>query len=453
MRDLDFDNSDRQDVLGLVYDSYLLAVDQLHDLDRFTRDISLSQRLLQSIGVDYHQWPSITVTGSKGKGSASVLTASLLSSLGYRVGLITSPHMRSFNERIRINGQCVSDEELAEAARVVAPYVKVLTKDLTPPQYLGPGGVILALAGIVFQRAGVDAIVVEAGRGGEYDEARLVDADVSVLTPIMLEHPDKLGSTVVEIADTKARIARPGANIITSPQQPDILQVISNVAMEVGCSLLQVGSDAQILRASNGVLGVTCDIAVRGHTFENLHVGLAGLHQAENAAAALLAVSALPQVRRELDGQQAKVALSRVHWPGRAQVLQRDPWVFLDGAINADSARHACAIAVEFPARLVTAVISIPRPKDIHGVCRQVAHLAKRMIVTEVDTPSLSWYPDAMQIASQYCDSVRFIPGANLALGVALDELGSEDGLIALGTQSFVGVALEQWDINTCTLW
>src|SRR5215469_13237051 len=186
--------------------------------DALTRHIDYTRELFTLLGIDFQSFPRVTVTGSKGKGSTAVLLASLLQASGEHVGLISSPEMRRFNERIRIDGTCVSDEMLIQAAHHIAPAVRTLISRIEPPHYLGTGGVVLALAATLFAQTPVSAIVIEAGRGGEYDEARLVEANVSVLTPIMLEHADKLGSTVQAIARTKALITKPGSPLVTASQ-------------------------------------------------------------------------------------------------------------------------------------------------------------------------------------------------------------------------------------------
>src|SRR5216110_2818016 len=186
-------------VLDLVYGSYLRVTEQLHGLDAITRDLSFSRDLFKILNIRWDRWPRVTVTGSKGKGSTAVLLSSILQASGERVGLITSPEMYNFNERIRINGRCVSDEELEWAAHKISSPVLTIMSQITPPQYIGPGGIILALAANIFAQSDISLLVVEAGRGGEYDEARLIEATASVLTPITLEHPEKLGATVQEI--------------------------------------------------------------------------------------------------------------------------------------------------------------------------------------------------------------------------------------------------------------
>src|SRR6266699_2962234 len=335
-------------VTDLVYGSYLRVVDQLHGLDSTTRDISYAQELLNALGIQADRWPRATVPGSKGKGSVSVLLASILAASGEHVGLVTSPHMRSFTERIRIDGRCVSNEELEEAAHQIAPAVHSITDRIPPLRYLGPGGVILALAYSIFAKHKVTAVVIEAGRGGEYDEARLVKANVSVLTPIMLEHPDKLGPTVKDIVITKTRITAPGSTIISSPQSPIVRAMMQQTATEIGSEVKEAGKDILIKKQRHQDLGVVCDLQLTNIVYSNLYINLGGLHQTENAATAILAAQALSTYEVKCTREGIYAGFKNVHWPGRAQFLQQNPWVFLDGAINRESAKYACDVVSQY---------------------------------------------------------------------------------------------------------
>jgi len=168
--------------------------------------------------------------------------------------------MRSFNERIRMNGCCVSDEELIIAAREISASVLKMMSQITPPQYIGPGGVILALAATIFAKSDISVLVVEAGRGGEYDEARLIEAPVSVLTPIMLEHADKLGPTVQEIARTKTYITAPGSPIVTAPQSDDVSSRYSGRCKETALVRAVCSCRYSHRKLSICPDGVNCDI-------------------------------------------------------------------------------------------------------------------------------------------------------------------------------------------------
>ncbi|GCE13529.1 bifunctional folylpolyglutamate synthase/dihydrofolate synthase [Tengunoibacter tsumagoiensis] len=437
----------------LVYGSYLKVADRLHGPDALTRDLSFAQDLFTALAIDWRRWPRVTITGSKGKGSTSALLASILQASGERVGLVSSPEMRSFNERIRIDGRCVSFELLEEVAQEIFPAVHSITSQIEPPNYLGPGGVILALAAKIFARSNVSALVVEAGRGGEYDEARLLQAPVSILTPIMLEHQDKLGATVQEIARTKAYISAPGSSIIMSPQTESVQSVVREVATQVGATILAVNKDIWVEEAQSNPDGVVCTIRSDERSYRDLHIPLAGLHQAENAATALLAAKTLQQAGANYTEEGVYEGLSRVRWPGRAQVLQQSPWVLVDGAINRESAQQICELVRHYPAKRITAVISVPKPKDLAGVCEEIARIADRIILTELPVPTLTWYEDAVHIASLSSPDVHSIIPAENAFRFVMDEVQADEGILLLGTQSFVGSALDFWNIDTCTLW
>ncbi len=440
-------------VINLVYGSYLRAAGQIHGLDAVTRDLSLSQDLFKILNIRWDRWPRVTVTGSKGKGSTAVLLSSILQASGERVGLISSPKMRSFNDRIRMNGRCVSDEELETAAREISSPVLTLMSQITPPQYIGPGGVILALAATIFAKSDVSVLVVEAGRGGEYDEARLIEASVSVLTPIMLEHPDKLGATVQEIARTKTYITAPGSPIVTAPQSDSVQTVVQDVAGKLHSSVRAVHADILIENSTYAPDGVVCDIRIGEVMYKNLHVSLVGLHQAENAATAILAAQTLTSygVKCTVDGIYTGVR--QVKWPGRAQILQQHPWVLVDGAINRESTQHICDLVRHYPAKHIHAIIGVPKPKDLDGVCSEVAKVADRIVLTEVSVPNLTWYDDASSVALQYSSNVQFIPSATDAFASVIRQVQPDEGILLLGTQSFVGSALQFWNVDTCNIW
>lgn len=442
-----------KNIWDLVFGSYLKVVDEVHGLDRDTRDIAYSQELLDSLHINVSKWPVVTVTGSKGKGSVAVLLASILGASGERVGLVTSPHMRSFNERIRVDGRCVTNDELDQAAREIAPEVNKIRKRIKPPHYLGPGGVILALTYKIFAKRNVSVVVIEAGRGGEFDEARLVNAKVSVLTPIMLEHADKLGPGVADIAGAKAMITAPGSIIISSPQSSVVRKVIKQKAVYLGSEVKEVGIDAVIKKKNQEGKGVTCDISMGKDIFPDLYINLGGIHQAENAATAILAANALTKFGVKCTMAGIYKGLKRVSWPGRAQILQKKPWVFLDGAINEISAKFACDVVRRYPARNILAIIAVPRPKDIKGVFREVSKLTQRVICTEVINPELVWYENAEEIASDYFDEVQKVSNAKDAFKNVMFNAKSDDGMLLLGTQSFLREALEFWDIDTCRIW
>ena len=208
---------------------------------------------------------------------------------------MSSPHLRHFNERIRIDGACVPYERVEAMALEIEPIVAEIDARLEGDAYLGPSGVILTIAARIFAEDGVTAIVIEAGRGGEFDEARLIDAQVSVLTPVMLEHADKLGDTVAGIARTKARIAAPGSVIVTGRQVDEAATANKAVAEDLSATLVRV-DPGEAVRWGDGP---AFDLTIGSRDYRHITMPVFGHRQAENAALAVTAVREL--VRTEPD--------------------------------------------------------------------------------------------------------------------------------------------------------
>lgn len=439
--------------MDLVYGSYRQVGRQLHGLDATTCDLSLSCDLFKALNIRWDRWPRVTVTGSKGKGSTAALLSSILQASGERVGLITSPEMRNFNERIRMNGHCVSDEELEVAAHEISSAVLAIRSQITPPWYIGPGGVILALAATIFAKSDISVLVVEAGRGGEYDEARLIEASVSVLTPITLEHSEQLGATVQEIARTKTYITAPGSPIVTALQSDDVRTVIHDVAEKLHSPVRSVHSDILIENSAHVPDGVCCDISIGTMTYKDLHISLAGLHQAENAATAILAAQTLTSYGVKCSTDGIYKGVGRVKWPGRGQIIQKYPWVLVDGAMHRESAQPICELVRHHPAKRIHAIVGVPKSKDLDGVCSEAAKVADRIVLTEVPVPTITWYDKATSIASQYHSNVEFIPSAIEAFTYVMSQAQPDDGILLLGTPAFIGCALQFWNVDTCNIW
>ena len=187
--------------------------------------------------------------------------------------------------------------------------------------------------------------------------------------------------------------------------------------------------------------------------YKDLHISLAGLHQAENAATAILAAQTLTSygVKCTVDGIYTR--LRRVRWPGRAQILQLHPWVLADGAMHRESAQQICELVHHYPARRIYAIVAVPKPKDLDGVCSEVAKVADSIVLTEVSASAIKWYDDATSIASRYHSNVQFIPSANDAFASIMSRVQPEEGVLLLGTPAFVGSALHFWNVDTCSIW
>ncbi|MBI4551708.1 MAG: bifunctional folylpolyglutamate synthase/dihydrofolate synthase [Candidatus Latescibacteria bacterium] len=339
------------------------------------------QGLLRGLGRPERGWPSVHIAGTKGKGSTAALIASIARHSGYRVGLYTSPHLITFRERIVVDGTPISKEETCRLVDRLRPVVDEVTRgSASPPTFFD---VWTALAFLYFAERRVDLAVVEVGLGGRLDSTNVVTPLVSVITPLGLDHTDRLGTTLRAIAGEKAGIIKEGVPTVTSPQEPDALTVIRDTCRARRSPLRQVGREIQFTVHRSDSTGQAFDVSGRRGRYPNLETRLLGAYQVVNAATAIGAVEELNERGMEMPLRGVEEGLRTVEWPGRLQVAQERPWLILDGAHNVLSARTLVQeVRRLFPYRRAILVVSVSRDKDVPGVCAELAVLADVVIVT-----------------------------------------------------------------------
>jgi dihydrofolate synthase/folylpolyglutamate synthase len=320
----------------------------------------------------------IHIAGSKGKGSTSAFIAYILRAAGYKVGLYTSPHLKDFRERIRIlNAQRTTQSAQRDfegmisrraLANLVARLKPAIDRFNTTSIY-GPltfFEVYTALAFVYFKEQKVDFAVLETGLGGRLDATNTVQSLVCAITPISYEHTDKLGHTLKKIAAEKAGIIK-GKNsiVLSAPQKQEAEKVIRERCCFTGAKLVQIGQPRRKFK-----------------------IKLLGRHQQVNAALAVGVIKALREKGFKIGLAAVRFGLYNTLWPGRCEVIGRNPLVVLDGAHNAASARVLQqAIRENFLYRRLILVLGLCADKDIPGICRQLLPLADALILTRADHP------------------------------------------------------------------
>lgn len=337
--------------------------------------------LLRRLG-DPHLGPrTIHVAGSKGKGSISALIANALSACGLRTGLYTSPHLVHLGERVRVDGQCITPAALNEMLDMALQHVDAMQSEGKWRRFTY-FEIVTVLAFLFFRAQGVEAQVIEVGLGGRLDATNVVHPDVCVIAPISLEHTAVLGDTIEEIAQEKAGIIKPGAVVVSCPQEPGALGMIGDACCRSGVRLVQVGTDVTCEVREMSLDGQVVSISTPGGKWE-YHLSLGGTFQAENTAAAVAAVEALEAGGVIFDRECVARGFAGTSWPGRFQVLARHPLLVLDGAHNPASMRRLS----ESLARLgivndIVFVVGFSEDKDVRGAIREVLGLCGRMVLT-----------------------------------------------------------------------
>ena len=337
--------------------------------------------LVDILGSPQLTYPTIHVGGTNGKTTTARMIDSLLFEMGLRTGRFTSPHLESYLERISINGQPIDAKELIFSFNDISAYLDLMdTKFETPISFFEA---ITALAFAAFAEHPIDVGIIEVGMGGQWDATNVLDADVSVITPIGLDHMEYLGETITEIAATKAGIIKEQGFVVLAQQTPDAAVELLRRAAEVGADVaregLEYSIDSRAIAVGGQLISVT---GLRGH-YEDIFLPLHGKHQASNAAAALIAVEAFFG-EQDLDIAAVRSGFANVTSPGRCEVIHRDPTIILDAAHNPHGAKAiAETIASEFTFDDITGIVALMADKDALGILHALEPVMNQIIVTQ----------------------------------------------------------------------
>jgi len=433
--------NDFREEANTVFESLLSRVGEAKPQPR----LDATRMAVDYLGNPQKMYSVITITGTNGKTSTSRMIESLLRAHGIRVGLLTSPHLERVNERIMIDGEPISDEKFVENWRDIEYYINMADTDLAEngKPALTYFEVLTVLAFAAFADAPVDVAVLEVGMGGAWDSTNVADADVAVFTPIDLDHVDRLGKTISEIAKTKAGIIKSGSIVVTSTQVPDAFEQISSAAERFGHSPIVEGVGFELLGSVKAVGGQVVRVRGRAETYEDVPVTLHGIHQAHNAALAIAAVeSFLGDGTRPISTEALAEGLGTVSSPGRLQYLSADPPIIVDAAHNPHGARSlAAAMSDSLPFERYWCVIGVLGDKDARGVIEAIDARVAGFIVTQstsdraVDSEELARTVALVAGA----DRVRTADSLVNAITVARGLCESGDAIIVTGSITLVG--------------
>lgn len=365
-----------------IYESIVERAPE-HDIEPSLDRIRM---LLDILGDPQNTFPTVHITGTNGKTSTARMIDAVLTAFGVRVGRFTSPHLIDVRERMSIEGAPISREAFIAAWNDIAPYV-----EMVDTKSVANGGVRLsffevftALALVAFADHPVDAGVIEVGMGGTWDATNLVEAGVSVIMPIDLDHTKWLGSTIREIAEEKAGIIKPGQIVVIAEQPEEALEVLLDRAREVDAIIRLEGRDFEVIDRQMGVGGQLVTVRTPSATYTDVFVPLFGEHQAHNAAAALVGVEAF-MGGRALDAKIVENGMMTATSPGRLQVVRTSPTILVDAAHNPAGARVlADALDDFFAFAHVVGVYSAMGDKDIESVLAEMEPHLDSIVITEM---------------------------------------------------------------------
>ncbi len=415
---------------------YLLSFTDFERSGGFTRrdDVAPMRSLLRYLGNPELGRLTVHIAGSKGKGSTAAMIASVLRECGLRVGLYTSPHLHHICERVQINGESISTDDFARYASMLPPALDAVRREL-PDRKLVTFDLLTAMAFLAFREAQAEVQVLETGLGGRVDSTNALDEkEVCVITSLSLEHQAILGETLPQIAAEKSGIITSGARVVLARQEDAAAEVVRHACEERDAQITEAATACHFERRSSGVEGQEISLSTPQGGYD-LWLPLLGLHQVENAVAAVLAVEALRSHGIVASTEQVHDGLAKVQWPGRLEVLGRRPLLLADGAHNAESARRLCqTLRDDLGFSKATFVIGVSRDKDTTGMERELRPMAARLVATSSQHPRAM---EAERVAAAFSlNGVSATPIAKVseAVDAAMSHSGPDELVCVLGS-------------------
>ena len=408
-------------------------------------DLKRVEALLRAVGDPHLGRLTVHIAGTKGKGSVAAMTDSVLRAAGLRTGMLTSPHLCDFTERIQIDGRQISEQALADLVTQLSPAVEAYHTNARFGR-LTTFELVTVLAFLYFRQEGASAQVLEVGLGGRLDATNVLPSpDLTVIAPVSYDHTEILGATLGAIAGEKAGIIKPGCPVVMAPQEDEAARVIAARCYALNAPLLDVAKRYSWERTGHSLDGQRFQVRTSRTGFD-LTIPLLGAFQLENAATALAGLDILRGAGVSISREAIASGMAQVHWPGRLQVLERSPLLLVDGAHNGASARRLGeALATDFAHRRVLLVVGTSADKDLGAIAHGLAGVADEVVATRSANPRAA---DASAIARAFSDQGVHAETAEdvvTALQVAHDRAQPEDLICVTGSLFLVGEVLRQW--------
>ncbi len=377
-----------------------------------TLNLGRTRELLAALGNPDRRYRIVHVAGTKGKGTTSGAAAHILTRHGLRTGLLTSPHLVTHRERVRMDGQMISREDFVRGVRAMQPHVQrkraAEATSTRAPTYFE---MLTALGLHHFACAGADWAVVEVGLGGRLDSTNVVQPRCCVVTAIGFDHTDKLGETIEEIAGEKAGIFKEGTPVVFGAQPyAGALEKLRAEAERVGCSRWEVGREVRIADATplcaradrpDAPVGWRFGLRTPGNDYRDLHTPLLGRHQLDNLATAVAAVEICAgRGDVELNPGRVAEAIAEFRIEGRMELVHRAPALILDTAHTVESVEALlAALEAHFPGRPVRVVFGCSEGKNARGMLEQMRGRCSELTATETNLPRALAAEDVLEAA------------------------------------------------------
>lgn len=396
---------------------YNKALKYIEDAGKFGSKLGLDniKTLLDLVGNPQNKLKIIHVAGTNGKGSTCTFIANSLTNLGYKTGFYSSPYLEEFGERIRVDNQNISKGDLAKVITIVKEKIDYMVANGHdhPTEF----EIITVVAYLYYQQKNVDFVVLEVGLGGRLDATNTCIPVISVITSISLDHTEYLGSTLTAIAKEKGGIIKPNTPVVVYDQSREVVDQLKEIATGLNSEIYITDNNSCRLISSE-VDGQVASVNVFGteYTFE---MSILGQHQIKNLNTALTALKVLESKGIiNLDNPKLIKGIQTAKWPGRFEVINKEPLTIIDGAHNEDGAKSLKdSLQTYLPNKKITLVIGMLKDKDIKGSLAHILPLADKVIITEPYNPRAASTKELREI----CKSIE----TDLNLNLEIQEITS----------------------------
>jgi dihydrofolate synthase / folylpolyglutamate synthase len=403
--------------------------------------------LAEDLGQPHRSSPCAHLAGTNGKGSTAAMLESILRSGGLRTGLYTSPHLERINERIRIDGENISDQDFAAAWSRVHSSIESLLASGRLTAHPTFFECVTAIAFLAFAQHQVDFAIYEVGLGGRLDATNIVEPEVAVITPIDFDHENFLGHSIEEIAAEKAGVIKSGAWVVSASERREARAVIARRCTEMDARLVEVDATAHIenVRSADGFYRA---VAAFPHSRKQLALApsLPGRFQLRNALTAAIAARLLAERGFPVADAAIERGIATANWPGRLERLATQPDLYLDGAHNPAGARELLKFWKEnYEGRRIFLVYGAMRDKAVDEISSLLFPHATAVVLTEPHQPRAISAPLLAEMTSHDAKDTIVVRDPGEALETALERAGAQDAVFATGSLYLVGELRSYW--------
>ncbi|MCG8686679.1 MAG: bifunctional folylpolyglutamate synthase/dihydrofolate synthase [Desulfobacterales bacterium] len=428
--------------------SYDQCLEKIYKLGRFGIKLELDTilNILKFLNNPHKNYKMVHVAGTNGKGSTATYIASILRAAGFKTGIYTSPHLIRFNERICVDGEQISDDDVVKAYNAVHA-VDIGKRRATFFE------IATAMAFYYFSKAQVDWAVIETGMGGRFDATNIIRPEVSVITNLSIEHTDYLGNTIKDLAREKGGIIKQGIPVVTAVSQPSGLEMITGLAKEKDADLYRFKKDFSIRKTPKKP---TYTFQGINQSFKEIKKPLPGDHQRENLSLALAACELVFDRNKSKDDRYnlnldlVKNGLAQAKWPGRLERIMEEPLVILDGAHNLKAAQVLGKYLNDtLDDKKLTLVVGILDDKPHEEMLEHLASRANRVIVTKAKIDrSLETDVMVSAVEKYFTGETLVIEDVKEAVSHAISISCKEDAVCIAGSLYVAGEAREKFELD-----